>query len=168
MTDIDYREVAPPATSLEKQFKLVNTVLIIAMAVYAITNFASLPAEIPMHFNAKGEVDGWGNKAVLFVVPGCAVFLFFMMNMIGTLKPNTYNLPVPLTKENAKQQVNLAREMMQGLNLAIFVMLFYILWRIVAIAKGASGGLGTGFMVFFLALIFGILGYYMYLANKVK
>ena len=168
MTDIDYREVAPPATSLEKQFKLVNTVLIIAMAVYAITNFASLPAEIPMHFNAKGEVDGWGNKAVLFVVPGCAVFLFFMMNIIGTLKPSSYNFPVPLTKENAKQQVNLAREMMQGLNLAIFVMLFYILWRMVAIAKGASGGLGTGFMVFFLALIFGILGYYMYLANKAK
>lgn len=168
MTDIDYREVAPPATSLEKQFKLVNTVLIIAMAVYAITNFASLPAEIPMHFNAKGEVDGWGNKAVLFVVPGCAVFLFFMMNIIGTLKPSSYNFPVPLTKENAKQQVNLAREMMQGLNIAIFVMLFYILWRMVAIAKGASGGLGTGFMVFFLALIFGILGYYMYLANKAK
>lgn len=168
MTEIDYREVAPPATSLEKQFKLVNTVLIIAMIVYALTNFASLPAEIPKHFNATGEVDGWGNKAILFVVPGCCIFLFFMMNIIGTLKPSTYNFPVPLTKENAKQQVNLAREMMQGLNTAIFVMLFYILWRIVAIAKGASGGLGTGFMVFFLALIFGILGYYMYLANKAK
>lgn len=168
MTDIDYREVAPPASSLEKQFKLVNTVLIIAMVVYAITNFTSLPAEIPMHFNAAGEADGWGNKAVLFFVPGVCVFLFFMMNIIGTLKPSTYNFPVTLTKENARGQVELAREMMQGLNIAIFIMLFYILWRMVAIAKGASGGLGTGFMVFFLALIFGILGYYMYLANKAK
>ncbi len=90
MTDIDYREVVPPATSLEKQFKLVNTVLIIAMVASAITNFASLPAEIPMHFNGKGEADDWGSKAVLFVVPGICIFLFFMMNIIGTLKPSTY------------------------------------------------------------------------------
>jgi uncharacterized membrane protein len=168
MTNIDYREVAPPATSLEKQFKLVNTVLIIAMVVYAITNFASLPAEIPMHFNAKGEADDWGNKAVVFVMPGICIFLYFMMNIIGTLKPSTYNFPVALTKENAKRQVELARKMMQGLNISIFAMFFYILWRMVAIAKGATGGLGTGFMVFFIALIFGILGYYMYLVNKAK
>ena len=57
---------------------------------------------------------------------------------------------------------------MQGLNVAIFAMLFYILWRMVAITKGTTGGLGGGFMVFFLAFIFGILGYYMYLANKAK
>lgn len=166
MTDTDYREVPPPATQLEKQFKLGSLVILGVMLIYAITNFASLPAEIPIHFNAKGEADDWGSKLMLFFVPGVCLFLFLMMNFIGTLKPNTYNFPVKLTKENAKKQVELAREMMHGLNVVIFSFMFYILWRMVYLAKGGTGGLGIPFMILFLVAIFGVIGYYFRLAQK--
>lgn len=162
----DYREVAPPATPLEKQLKTLSLVILAVMVVYCITNFSSLPDEIPIHFNAKGEADGWGTKNILFFIPGVCAFLFMMMHFIGTLKPKTYNFPVKLTEENARKQVELAREMMQGLNVVIFGLMFYILWRMVDLATGGTGGLGTFFMIVFLAGIFGVIGYYMRLAQK--
>ncbi|MEZ5041004.1 MAG: DUF1648 domain-containing protein [Saprospiraceae bacterium] len=165
---IDYREVVPPPTALEKRLKSFNVIVLIAMFIFAISNFAGLPDEIPTHFNAKGEANAWGSKMVLFFIPGICVFLFGMMHLISTLSPKSYNFPVKLTAENAKRQVDLARQFMQGLNALIFVMLFYILWRMVDMAKGDEGGLGTGFMVVFLGAIFGAIGYYMYLSNKAK
>lgn len=162
----DYREVPPPATSVEKQFKLASLAILGVMLIYAITNFASLPDEIPIHFNGKGEADDWGSKIILFFVPGVCVFLFLMMSFIGTLSPKNYNFPVKLTQENAKKQVELAREMMHGLNVVIFSLMFYILWRMVYLAKGGTGGLGIFFMVVFLVAIFGVIGYYFRLAHK--
>lgn len=162
----DYQEVPPPATALEKQFKLGSLVILGVMLIYVITNLASLPDEIPIHFNAKGDADGWGSKLTLFFIPGICAFLFLMMNFIGTMSPKTYNFPVKLTKENAQKQVELAREMMHGLNVVIFSMMFYIVWRMVYLAKGGTGGLGVFFMVVFLAAIFGVIGYYFMLAKK--
>lgn len=164
----DYREVAPPATATEKQFKLISLVILGVMVIYAITNHPNLPDEIPTHFNGIGEADGWGSKSLLFFIPGVCVFLFLMMHFIGKLKPKNYNFPVELTTENAKKQVEIAREMMQGLNMVIFGLMFYILWRMVYLAEGGTGGLGTGFMLVFLALIFGVIGYYLRLSRQHK
>lgn len=162
----DYREVPPPATPLEKQLKTLSLVILVVMVIYSITNFANLPDEIPIHFNAKGEADGWGTKNILFFIPGVCGFLFLMMHFIGNLKPKTYNFPVKLTEDNARKQVELAREMMQALNVVIFGLMFYILWRMVDLATGGTGGLGVFFMVVFLVAIFGVIGYYMRLAQK--
>ena len=112
----DDREVVPPPTDLEKQLKWFNLVLLVAMIVYAITNYTSLPDEIPIHFNGRGDADDWGSKGMIFLLPGLCIFLFVMMNVIGNLKPSTYNFPVKLTEENARRQVELARQMMQALN----------------------------------------------------
>lgn len=162
----DYREVPPPATPLEKQLKTLSLVILAVMVIYSVSNFAKLPDEIPIHFNAKGEADDWGTKNILFFIPGVCAFLFLMMHFIGTLKPKTYNFPVKLTEDNAKKQVELAREMMQSLNVVIFGLMFYILWRMVDLATGGTGGLGVFFMVVFLVAIFGVIGYYMRLAHK--
>lgn len=162
----DYREVPPPATILEKQLKTLSLVILGVMVIYCVSNFTSLPDEIPIHFNAKGEADDWGTKNILFFIPGVCSFLFLMMHFIGKLKPKTYNFPVKLTEDNARKQVELAREMMQGLNVVIFGLMFYILWRMVDLATGGSGGLGTFFMIVFLVGIFGVIVYYMRLAQK--
>ncbi|MEL7163385.1 MAG: DUF1648 domain-containing protein, partial [Bacteroidota bacterium] len=48
--------------------------------IYLATIYGGLPAEIPIHFDWRGEPDGWGPKAVLWLLPFTGLFLsFFIM-----------------------------------------------------------------------------------------
>ena len=60
-----------------------STVMLTVLAiVYTILEYSSLPEEIPLHFNASGDIDGYGNKNTLWYVIGIltatTIGLFFM------------------------------------------------------------------------------------------
>ena len=43
--------------------------LVILPFVYAFYLYPTLPAKIPMHFNMNGEVDGWGSRESIYLLP---------------------------------------------------------------------------------------------------
>ena len=45
-------------------------ILLIGTLIYLIVRWNALPEQIPVHYNAAGEIDGWGGKGMvwLFVV----------------------------------------------------------------------------------------------------
>lgn len=53
--------------SLKKELPLIIIVLIPFIYLAYIWNV--LPAEVPIHWNAIGEIDGWGNKKTLILIP---------------------------------------------------------------------------------------------------
>ena len=58
---------------------------------YATYVYASLPATIPIHFNYKGEADGFGGKDSIFLGPGIlgavGLFTFFLLSNIKNFDP---------------------------------------------------------------------------------
>ena len=61
---------------------------------YALYLYPSLPERIPIHFNIKGEVDGWGSPESVFLSPAImglvSVFVFFIFSNITKLDPKRY------------------------------------------------------------------------------
>jgi len=61
---------------------------------YAFYLYPSLPASIPIHFNIKGEADGWGSPESIFLGPAImgftSLFVFFIFSNITKLDPKRY------------------------------------------------------------------------------
>lgn len=50
--------------------------------VYLAFIWNSLPEEVPIHWNASGEIDGWGAKTTLLLIPLVLPFLIYMIFLI--------------------------------------------------------------------------------------
>jgi len=61
---------------------------------YAIYLYPTLPHKIPMHFNLNGEVDGWGSKESIYLLPAImgltSIFVFLMLANIKKIDPKRY------------------------------------------------------------------------------
>ena len=63
-----------------------------AIAVAAIL-YTSLPEQIPTHWNAQGEVDGYMKKpGGVIIMPAMAVFTFVIMKLIPVISPKGFRI----------------------------------------------------------------------------
>jgi len=80
---------------MKKSFYWVFVLGLIALPFgYALYLYPTLPARIPIHFNIKGEVDGWGSAESIFLSPAImgltSLFVFFIFSNITKLDPKRY------------------------------------------------------------------------------
>lgn len=129
-------------------------------------NYGGLPDEIPIHYNFKGEPDGYGSKAMLWLLPilGAAMSLGFT---ILSRIPHSYNYPVEVTSQNALSLYSSATRMMRSIKALIIVLFAYITYSTIQVAKGAQKGLGAYSLYFFLGVLFSVIGYNIYKSKSV-
>jgi uncharacterized membrane protein len=71
---------------------------LVALALVALTwgaaalLYPGLPAQIPTHWNFRGELDGYGPKATTFLMPGFMVFLLILFWALPTLSPKNFEV----------------------------------------------------------------------------
>lgn len=149
-----------PKTRLEKLLEVISIIFIGFMFFQVFYYWSDLPNRIPIHFNAKGEADGWGGKESILVLPIIGLFLFKMMFFLSKA-PHIYNYPVKVTEENAPRLYLEARRMMILLNFECTLLFASLHWETVRIAFGKAG-LGAWGLPVFLILIFGTMGISIY------
>lgn len=88
--------------------------------------YHSLPEIIPTHFNIKGEVDSYGCKSILFILPAIVSIVFFV-SIILTRFPHSFNYPVKITEENASRQYALANKLIRIMNIDITIVFLIVL-----------------------------------------
>ncbi len=66
----------------------VLTLLPIAYIVYI---WPQLPAQVPIHYDLHGEVNGWGDKSTIFLLPGIMVVSYFLMAFLPQIDPKKMN-----------------------------------------------------------------------------
>ena len=69
-------------------------VLIIAPVLYTVYIWNQLPDQIPTHWNFKGEIDGYGGKGTMILLPCINVFLYLLMLFIPKIDPRKANYDV--------------------------------------------------------------------------
>lgn len=71
---------------LQKELPLV---LVVALPfLYLAFIYNDLPAEVPLHWNGVGEIDDWGSKNVLWIIPILLpVLTYILMSVIPKLDP---------------------------------------------------------------------------------
>lgn len=72
--------------SLKSELPILFVVLLPFLYLAYIWN--SLPAQVPIHWNAEGEIDGWGDKIQLWIIPFLLPLLtYFIMYFAPSLDP---------------------------------------------------------------------------------
>lgn len=122
-------------TQGQKFANIIGYGLFIAAVIFATINVFTLPDEVPIHFNMKGEPDNWGSKYFIFILPLIALVPCGLMEMLERF-PHMHNYPKRLNEQNAEA---FYRNSVQTSNLmknAILIIFSLILCDMVFAAKG--------------------------------
>jgi len=76
-----------------KQALMIGAALIAATLFTTLLLYAKLPERIPIHWNIRGEVDGWGDKRwAVFLMPGTMALLVGMILGLPILSPRGFRI----------------------------------------------------------------------------
>lgn len=150
-----------PKTAIEKGLNILSVVLLGFMFLQVIFYWSELPEQIPIHFNAIGEVDDWGGKGTLFLLPIIGTIVIYLPLFFLSRYPHVYNYPVKLTQENASKLYLIARRMLVMMNFEIILFFAVTEWEMIRIALGKDG-FGIWPLPIFLFVLFGTMGVSLY------
>ena len=106
-----FDHVKTEAKLIHKIFNVIALATLLSGVLLLIVYWSKLPDTVPIHFNIKGEADGWGSKYTLIILPIIAVGFYAFLTMMES-KPHFFNFPVKITEQNAQQQFDLARDLL--------------------------------------------------------
>ncbi|NQZ45557.1 MAG: DUF1648 domain-containing protein [Flavobacteriaceae bacterium] len=137
-------EIKPTATDRKLRFfgwVLVATNFVIVMAAYV-----RLPDTVPIHFNIKGEADGYGSRSTLLLLPMINLLTYAIMVLVATkVPPWNYNYPTKVTERNAPLLYAMSFRMMAWLNIGV-ALLFTVISIQVIIKAMDYDGWGIGWL----------------------
>ncbi|TXC76113.1 DUF1648 domain-containing protein [Luteibaculum oceani] len=139
--------------------------LAISSWLYLFYHYGSIPAKVPMHFNAAGEITRYGVKAELFILTVVATAV--AGGLVALAKyPRIYNYPVEITAKNAQKQYNLATRMVRVMNLLVTTLLCYATFSTIQISISNKNKLSPMVIYILVAAVFALIIGYLILANK--
>jgi uncharacterized membrane protein len=92
---------------------------------YVITNWSTIPEQIPSHFNFYGQIDSWSSKNFIFFPVLVSLFLYLMLTVVSFF-PSMWNMPVKITEENWERAYHYTRYMITILKLELVSVFAYI------------------------------------------
>lgn len=131
---------------------LLSLACIALMLATGLFYYSSLPDQMPIHFNAAGQADDFGPRAMVFLLPGIAVVTSVLVWLIGS-NPKNYNFPVKVTEDNREALIRESRLLISAIVLVTNTLLAYIHWNILQIGLGNQTGLEATFIWLFLGII---------------
>jgi len=109
----EYRPIVDlPNTNVERNFDLVSFACVVIMVMGSIAMMAYLPDRIPIHWNLKGQADGFGSKTTMLLLPMFSVLFFCMFSWVYKI-PHKYNYAQKLTPENYEEQYLGSRKLLR-------------------------------------------------------
>ena len=153
-------------TPFELMFNGMTLILFIGSIIYLLFVWGTLPSEVPAHYNATGEVDRWGSKWEMIILPIIAAILWIGMTILEKY-PHVFNY-MNLKKDNIRGQYLNARRMLNVLKNTITLIFAYMNWKDVQIALGHDDALGVWFTPVFFLLLFVPMGYYIIKSFQIK
>ncbi len=149
-----------PFDLLDKFLFGISVLSVLGMLTLLVLNYGELPDKIPMHFDANGNADRYGNKGEIWMLPVIGMALQALLWGLSRI-PHTFNYAVKITEENAAKQYQFSVKMMRVLAAIIGFSITFIVWEIIKGAKANTSELNPFFLPLFIATILGTLGYFI-------
>ncbi len=136
--------------------------LVIGIPVYLLIMWQQIPDSIPMHYDAMGNVDRWGSKGELLVLP---IMTFIMCLFISIIErfPQIWNTGVKITEENKERVYRVLKNMLKITKLIVIADFSFM-----TVNSLMAKDLPVWFGPVFLVLVFGNLTFWLIKLVKVK
>lgn len=104
---------------------IISALIIVLTVAYALIRYTSLPETIPIHFNARGEADGFGARGMIFLSPAISLLFWGIMSAVSSSRSlvGHLNLPFHVPDEAKERVVDLSRAMIAWMTAAVTVMI---------------------------------------------
>lgn len=157
--------VSIPTTYNERIYDGISTGVLLTMVLMALWGFLNLPEIIPIHWNFKGEVDGFGSRNWIAFIPVLSL-LYALGNRKLVQIPHKYNYLKTITEENASIEYLKARKMMRVIHLTVQVVFALITYSIIKGAITSNNDLSGAVLPIALVLLIAPLIYTIYTNRK--
>ncbi|KRE73664.1 DUF1648 domain-containing protein [Paenibacillus sp. Soil750] len=154
-------------TKVEIILDVISLFVIISMIAYVAYMWQDMPERIPMHFNGKGEIDGWGNKMSLIALPLIGVIIYVGLTLLSKV-PHVYNYPSQITPQNARGQYQNARLLINSLKTVIVILFGFIEWSVIQSGKEGNADLNWWVLGLILVMLFGTIIFFIIRSIKLK
>ncbi|MFD2630007.1 DUF1648 domain-containing protein [Oceanobacillus kapialis] len=131
-----------PKTKTEWIADVIGYTAYVGSIVFFIYSWGMLPDEVPAHYNAMGEVDRWGSKFELLILPIVGALVGGMCQVFERF-PESHNYPERLNEENAAAFYRNSRNMINQIKNVCFIIFAFILVESITIAQGWGQGMGA-------------------------
>ncbi len=108
-------------------------ILLIGTLIYLIVRWNTIPDQIPIHYNAAGDIDGWGGKGMVWLLVVISWGLYLGITFVGRF-PELWNTGVKITKKNKEKVYRLIKYLI-GTSKLILISVFTLLIVFSTLAK---------------------------------
>ena len=138
--------------TLDKTVEMVSKIILVVMWGLTIYTMIKFPATIPIHFNSNGQVDNYGNKATILILPILPTIMYLGLTMLNRY-PQVYNYMTKINEDNSEYQYTIVIRMLRFINLVILLIFSWIILLIYLTTIGVTSGLGFWFLPVTLVLL---------------
>ena len=103
-------------------------ILLIVTTLYTIYMYIQLPEKIPIHYNAAGVIDRYGNKLEIFILLIVTWVMYIGLSLV-TRVPQFWNTGVSVTAENKDRVYRILKSMLKIIKMEIIVIFCYLIYN---------------------------------------
>ena len=141
---------------------IVSLLSLVGVVVYLILTWKTIPDQIPMHYNAAGEINRWGSKSELIVLPIISWLMFGLITLIERY-PSVWNTGVRITDNNRTEVYRLLKNLIAVVK--IFVLLMF---GSITVISSLSLSLPVWYILGFIVLLFGAIAYFIVRLTRLR
>ena len=158
MTMHSIDSAAPSSKKLEWLLEAVAIGILVFWVYYLMTEWSSLPDEVPTKFSFRGKPQALGSRSVLWVLTGVGILVYGALTLASRLKRFNY-FSVEVTPETSPALYATMRRLVKATKLVVIAMFGYTQWKMVQTARGNAEGLSPWFMPLVIAALLLIILY---------
>ncbi|AXI00877.1 DUF1648 domain-containing protein [Sporosarcina sp. PTS2304] len=147
-----------PKSNVAKVFDVLVIALFAACLTYLALHWNQMPDQIPAHFGLDGEVDRYGSKAELLLLPLIGIALWIGLSVLEKY-PHTFNY-INLRADNIDVQYRYGMLFMNATKNISTLLMVFIMWQMNGIALGQIETLNMPVFIGILVLLFAVVGFY--------
>ncbi|GAB0170309.1 DUF1648 domain-containing protein [Lysinibacillus sp. CTST325] len=134
-----------PKTKYEKIWDFIGGGLFVLSIFYIVVMWGQLPEKIPGHFNGAGEVNRWGSKIELLILPFIGILLWILLGLLEKI-PHIHNYPARLNESNVEAFYLNSRKILNEIKNLCLITFAAISFQMVRIAIGEAESIGWWFL----------------------
>ena len=110
-----------PPSLYQRIAGILAPVLLLGSIAYILILWHKLPEQIPTHYNFAGEIDGYGGRGTLLLMPIIGLVMDLSLALVCRF-PQSWNTGVRVTVPNRTRVYRLVRDLMADLRLSMAVL----------------------------------------------
>ncbi len=105
-----------PTTLWQRILGILAPAVLLGSIVFILIRWPHLPEQIPSHYNFAGEIDGYGSRLTLLLMPVFGLVMDGVVALVGRF-PKSWNTGVKITLYNRVRVYRLVRDLLAELRL---------------------------------------------------